>query len=328
MNKKHLTKISIISISIILLMVSSSFQSTAATRDWYVNTSAKYALILSESEKTITTIDALEGFECYSEEMEVRLDIISIDLNIHEYVANLTIANIGTGDYEGYTDAEEISDYFGDYLFDIDYTWDENGNRLVLTDFDMEDFTLFFFIEPDWEIFNTNMERLLDRTTIVDTVTDGLTTYEITLGDFLDSIVSYNIMGVSDTVESQFTLSNSLTKWSFSFDLSNVIYERKYVDETQGYSYFPYSKYTVSYTLDFTDGGTLNLLEYNKITEMTSDEVVEEGVSSVIVQKGGFDAVNTPFNLCYTLLSLMILPVLIYFSKKKKRLKSGVINSA
>ncbi len=327
MIRNHLTKLSFISILIIILMINSSLHSSAATRDWYVGTSVKYALIWSESITTITTIDALEGFGYCSEEMEIRFDIISIDSINHELVANMTIAGIGTGESDGYTDAGVISGLLADSLFDIDYRWDKKGDRLVLTDFDMHYFDMVFFIEPDWEIFNTNMGRLLDRTQIVDIVTDGLwTTYEITLGDFLDSIVSYDIMGVRDTVDSQFTLSNSSTKWSFSFDLSNVIYKREcgtHVD-----SYFPYSTYTVSYTLDFTEGGTLNLLEYNIITEVTTDDAVEEEVYSVIIQKGGFEAVETPSNFSYSLLSLMILPVLLYFSKKKKRPKPGVIKNA
>ncbi|TET75821.1 MAG: hypothetical protein E3J43_07700 [Candidatus Heimdallarchaeota archaeon] len=327
MNRNYLTKISFISILITILIINSSLQSSAATRDWYVGTSVKYAFILSESEKTTTTIDALEGFEYCSEEMEIRLDIISIDLGNHEFVANVTSAGIGMGEYDGFTDAGVISGLLADNLFDIDYRWDEKGNSVLLTDFDMDIFAMFFFIEPEWEIFNINMGRLLDRTKIVDIVTDGLwTTYEITFGDFLDSIVSYDIMGVKDIVGSEFTLSNSTTKWSFSFDLSNVIYKR--VHGTHVDSYFPYSTYTVSYTLDFTEGGTLNLLEYNMITKVTTDDAVIEEVSSMIIQKGGFESVRTPFNFSYSLLSLMVLPVLIYFSKKKKRLKSGVINNA
>ncbi|MHA1199111.1 MAG: hypothetical protein ACTSQF_07160 [Candidatus Heimdallarchaeaceae archaeon] len=318
MNRKHLTKICFISILITSLMINSSLHSSAATRDWYVGTSVKYAIIFSESVKTITTIDALEGFNCFSEEMETRVDIISIDLDNHEFVANMTIAGgIGMGEYYRFTDAGVISGLLADSLFDIDYKWSEKSNSVLLTDFDMDIFAIFFFIEPEWEIFNINMGRLLDRTQIVDIVTDGLwTTYEITLGDFLDSIVSYNIMGVSDTVDSQFTLSNSSTKWSFSFDLSNVIYKR--VFGTHVDSYFPYSTYTVSYTLDFTEGGTLNLLEYDMITEVTTDYAVIEEVSSLIIQNGGLESVRTPLNFSYSLLSLMVLPVLIYFSKKKK----------
>jgi len=328
MNKKHLTKISFISILITILMINSSLHSSATTRDWYVNSSVKYAYILRASEKITTITDELVGYEYVSEEMEIRLDIISIDSINHELVANITTGIGYMGEVDENTDAELLSNSLAEYLIYINYRWDEIGNRLVLTDFDMYYFMMFFFIEPEWEIFNTNMGRLLDRTQIVDTVVNGPTTYEITFGDFLDSIVSYNIMGVSDTMGSQFTLSNSSTKWSFNFDLSNVIYAREYDSESGEYSYFPYSKYTVSYVLDFTEGGTLILLDYNMITEVTTNEVIEEEELGMLIQKGGLDAVKTPFNFSYSLLSLMILPVLIYFSKKKKRPKSGVIKNA
>ena len=106
----HLTKISFISILITILMINSCLHSSAATRDWYVGTSVKYAYILSESEKTTTIIDGLEGFDYYSAEMEIRFDIISIDSINHEFVANMTTADIGIFEYDGYTDAEVISD--------------------------------------------------------------------------------------------------------------------------------------------------------------------------------------------------------------------------
>lgn len=327
MNKKKFMKTSFISILITILIISSSLQSSAATRDWYVGSSVKYAYIVTASEKSTTITDELVGYEYGSEEMEIRFDIISIDSINHEFVANMTTGDGYMGEYDGYTDAEELSEFLAEYLFYINYRWDESGNRLMLTNFELNFFMLFFFIEPEWEIFNTNMGRLLDRTKVVDTVVDGETSYEITFGDFLDSITSYNIMGVTDTVGSQFTLSNSSTKWSMTFDLSNVIYERVYDSETSDYYYFPYSKYLLGYTLDFTEGGTLILLEYNVIAEVTTDEAIEEEEFGMIIQKGGFDEVKTPFNFSYSLLSLMILPVLIYFSKKKKRPKSGVIKN-
>ncbi len=307
-------------------MINSSLHSSAATRDWYVGSSVKYAYILTTTERSTTIIDGLEGYEYGSAEMEIRFDIISIDSANQEYVANMSSGEGNMGEYEGYANAEALSNLLADNLIQINYRWDEIGNRLLLTNFDIYFYMLFFFIEPDWEIFNTNMGRLLNRTQIVDTVVNDPTTYEITFGDFLDSIISYNIMGVSDTVDSQFTLSNSSTKWTFNFDLSNVIYRSVYDYDTS--SYFPYSKYTASYTLDFTEGGTLTLLEYNTIAEVTTDDAILEEEFGMIIQEGGFDAVSTPFNFSYSLLSLMILPILIYLSKKKKRPKSGVIKNA
>ncbi|GAH52087.1 unnamed protein product, partial [marine sediment metagenome] len=47
MNKKHLMKISFISILITILMINSSLHSSAVTRDWYVGSSVKYAYIIT-----------------------------------------------------------------------------------------------------------------------------------------------------------------------------------------------------------------------------------------------------------------------------------------
>ena len=169
-----------------------------------------------------------------------------------------------------------------------------------------------------WELFTTNLEALADRNQIVDAVFHETTEYEITLGDFLDSIPSYKIMGISDTDQTPFSISNSSTKWSMTFDLSNYIYESEwdYIEET--YSYFPYSKYIVNVALDYSNGGTLIAYDSTVSYEVTTDESIIKGEQEHRIRKGGSSAIRTPYNFSYALLSLLIVPTVILYNKKKR----------
>lgn len=326
MKRKEQKRIGLISLFITVLILTSCFHSSAATRDWYVGVSVKYGYALTEDYRSETIIDGLSGYEYGSMEMEIKIKILSVDLNEHEYEANLTMAGGYNDDYSGATDPE----FFGYVLtdsFDVDYDWDDNSNRLVLTDFDFYGFYLTFFLEPEWDLFNSQLDPLFDRDRLIDVVTTDLTTYELYWGDFLDSIASYNIIGVTNLVDSGHSVSNTTHKWTLSFDLSNAIYYHDYDYETSTHSYHMYDVYKASYTLEYTDGGTLEKMELVQEYKVTTNERAIQTEEKMIIKRGGIEAVSSPIDFGSSILAILILPVLVYLLKPRRKKIKGVISN-
>jgi len=304
--------LTVLSISIILP------GSAAIVRDWYeegvyvFGSATKREYIATSLKEDLSSkseyIDEEERMYTITDINEITKEV-EVEAKYNDGHENTRIFNFG---------ADSISTYYANNFFYHNYRWEEENSRIILTSFDAGFRNVKYFVEPDWEVFNTNLKDLADRTQVVDTVSHDYTTYEITLGDFLDSIPSYKIMGISDTEQTPFSISNSSTKWSMTFDLSNYIYrsEWDYFEDTR--SYFPYSKYLVSVALDYSDGGTLVAYDYTISYEVTTDEIIIKGDYEYRIRKGGSSAIRTPSNFSYALLSLLIVPTVILYNKKKR----------
>ncbi|TET75820.1 MAG: hypothetical protein E3J43_07695 [Candidatus Heimdallarchaeota archaeon] len=292
--------------------------SAAIVRDWYEDDVYVFGMVFKgEIIFTSLTEDLSTKYESIDE--SERMYTIT---NIFESTKEVEVEAKYDYGYETtltfHFDADSISTYYANTFFYHNYRWDEENSRIVLTSFNADLGIIKYFVEPDWELFNTNLEALGDRTQVVDTVTHDSSTYEITLGDFLDAIPSYKIMGISDTKQTPFSISNSSTKWSMTFDLSNYMYESEwdYIEET--YSYFPYSKYIVNVALDYSNGGTLIAYDYTLSYEVTTDESIIKGEEEYRIRKGGSSAIRAPYNFSYALLSFLIVPTVILYNKKKR----------
>jgi hypothetical protein len=292
--------------------------SAAIVRDWYEDDVYVFGMVMNgEFSYTSLSEDLSYKFEIIEE--EERMYTIT---NIFESTKEVEVeAKYDSGNENTLTfhfDADLMSTYYASNFFYHNYRWDEENSRNILVEFQADFENIRYFVEPDWELFNTNLEVLGDRTQVVDTVTHDYTTDEITLGDFLDAIPSYKIMGISDTEQTPFSISNSSTKWSMTFDLSNYIYEIEYDYIEDIYSYFPYSKYLVNVALEYSDGGTLIAYDYTLSYEVTTDESLIKCEEEHRIRKGGSSAIRTPINFSYTLLSLLIVPTVILYNKKKR----------
>ncbi len=321
MLKKRLVQTTITCALLTVLSVSIMLPGSAAiVRDWYEE--GVYVFGSANREEYIST-SLLEDLSYKSEYVGEGERMYTIT-DIFELTKELEVeAKYDNGYEDTFTfnfDADSISTNMADNFFYHNYRWDEDRSRIILTSFRADFGSIRYFVEPDWELFNTNLEALADRNQIVDTVIHETTEHEITLGDFLDSIPSYKIMGISDTEQTPFSISNTSTKWSMTFDLSNYIYrsEWDYIEGTYSYSYFPYSKYLVSVSLDYSDGGTLISYDCTESYEVTTDERIIKGEEEYRIRKGGSSAIRTPYNFSYALLSLLIVPTVILYNKKKR----------
>ncbi|MHA1199110.1 MAG: hypothetical protein ACTSQF_07155 [Candidatus Heimdallarchaeaceae archaeon] len=292
--------------------------SAAIVRDWYEDDVYVFGLVFkgeiiftSLTEDLSTKVESIDGSERMYTITEIFESTKEVEVEAkydYGYETTLTF----------YFDADSISTYYANTFFYHSYIWDEENGRIILIGFQADFGDIKYFVEPDWELFNTNLESFVDRTQVIDSVTHDSTTDEITLGDFLDAIPSYEIMGISDTEQTPFSISNSSTKWSMTFDLSNYMYkyEWDFIEDT--ISYFPYSKYIISITLDYSDGGTLIAYDYTLSYEVTIDETIIKGEEEHRIRKGGSSAIQTPINFSYALLSLFIVPTVILYNKKKR----------
>ena len=253
-----------------------------------------------ESERKFTILSIASGDTA---EVEAKYN----NGRVSEYTANIN--------------SDEISDNFVSGFYYHSYRWDEENSRIVLTYFDVDYYGYAYFLDPDWEVFNSNLEVLTDRTQIIDTVDTGTTTYEITLGDFLDNTTSYGITGIRESSETPFGTPSTSTKWTFNFDLSNVIYNRDYDYGTGISTYYPFSKYLVSLSIDYTKGGTLNSVYYTLQSEVTMDGFAMTYEEEHTLRLGGISAIETPYDFSYVLFALLLVPsVIIYMKKKKKKI--------
>lgn len=304
--------LSVLSINVILP------GSAAIVRDWYEDGVYVFGSVGREEFILTSITEDLSARVEYIDESEKMYTITEIFEIVKEVEVEVKYDSGSESTYSISFDADSISNYYANTFFYHNYIWDEETSRIILTSFDAYFGNIKYFVEPDWELFNTNMEDLADRTQVVDTVSNGYTTSEITLGEFLDAIPSYKIRGISDTEQTPFSISNSSTKWLMTFDLSNYIYRSEWDYIEDSYSYFPYSKYLVSVALDYSEGGTLISYDWSLSYEVTTDESIIKGKEEYRIRKGGSSDIGTPINFSYALLSLLIVPIVILYNKRKR----------
>ncbi len=293
--------------------------SAAIVRDWEEGDEYVFGMVANGEISYTSLAEDLSSKSVFIDESERMYTITEIFESIKEVKVEAKYDSGNEATHTFHFDADLISTYYTNNFFYHNYRWDEENSRIILVGFQADFGNINYFVEPDWELFNTNLESLVDRTEIVDTVTHDYTTDEITLGDFLDAIPSYKIMGISDTEQTPFSISSSSTKWSITFDLSNYMYKSELDHINYTLSYFPYSKYLVSIILDYSDGGTLIAYDSTLSYEVTTDETIYKGEEEYRIRKGGSSAIRTPYNFIYAILSFLIVPIVILCNKKKEK---------
>ncbi|MGC9779778.1 MAG: hypothetical protein HZR80_11090 [Candidatus Heimdallarchaeota archaeon] len=74
------------------------------------------------------------------------------------------------------------------------------------------------------------MSEMFNESEIVDTVVDPYEPliHNITFGDFMSSVESFSIMNKNTLAEAELQFKNNTRKWTFEFDLSNVLMDSVY----------------------------------------------------------------------------------------------------
>ena len=254
---------------------------------------------------------------------ELERNITSIDIVSERYDAiNSDYDSIG-GE-TGYTfDADDFVESNLDTtdFFDIDYDWDETANKTVLNDVDFNIFSIYnwLLIDPDWITLNNGFKDSLNRSVILDTLPDPYEPiiYNFTLGYFFDNLTSFKIMGKSDFNKSleQFT---DKMKWTFEFDLSNVIGEDFYNSTSDLWYYVPYDMYVVTLVLEYDSGGILQHYQYKTEWKLTIDDIIEEEINIDEWAIGGMNAVSASIPLYSIISGIFILSVSALVIKRRR----------
>ena len=215
--------------------------------------------------------------------------------------------------------ANYSSNVLVDYLFSFEYHWDDVANQSRLTSFHMLGDIFLIVVDPDWDLFNQGLANIGDLDRIIDTVTYNSTTLNITFGDFLDSVPSYQFTRIQGFPGS--SISPSTThEWKFEFNLGNVIYQREYDPVFFEWIFTPYSNYNASTIIQFTEGGTL--IESTYFDEKIVEEVDEEPLrleSVISYYNKDLRTSNTSISFNSILVTIIAIPLSIFGLKRKKK---------
>ena len=231
------------SILITILFCSVSTTTAYNTRDWNVGDELYFDYLISQKEIYVNEAEKIRDTVTYSSSFENKYVITDIIELSREIFVNLSIPM----EVEPYPlnwtyTANYSSNVLVDYLFSFEYHWDDVANQSRLTSFHMLGDIFLIVVDPDWDLFNQGLANIGDLDRIIDTVTYNSTTLNITFGDFLDSVPSYQFTGIQGFPGS--SISPSTThEWKFEFNLGNVIYQREYDPVFFEWIFTPYSNY-------------------------------------------------------------------------------------
>ena len=183
---------------ILALVTSSSFGNSAFLRDFGAGDVVVFGYSEYFKDETESLEENLKSTDLYAEDYEIKYNFTEVDDLLLEYTAIKSYAHGHTSETTIDFSVEYWANRMLDHLFSFSYSWDDNYNRVVLTYFEIYPYYVPLFIEPNWGDFNTIFKEIINTTTIIDSVYNGIDMELITLGDFLDDILSYKIQGASN----------------------------------------------------------------------------------------------------------------------------------
>ncbi|NHK32495.1 MAG: hypothetical protein FK730_14170 [Asgard group archaeon] len=247
------------------------------------------------------------------------LNVTELNLLSERYWAIWT-GKFGEGPIIGYDFA--VADYISTYLdlssfLIVDYEWDYGTNSTIFVDFDIN-IDAWLLIEPNWADLNTAFVDMFNESEVIETVADPYQPiiYNITLGDFLND-TSYTFMGKSTLADAKAQMESSTTAWSFTFDLSNVIYSGVF-NGTLGYDeYYPYQTAVITYEMSYSKGGVLEkALEKGSIS-ITMDNYKSDLCTEIIITQGDFRALTGNFAYWMILPGFLLILTVMRIAKRK-----------
>ncbi len=307
-------------VMILVLLNSGSLINASNERDWNAGDVFNYKLIISEKEIYVNEASNLKDiFTVYAIDSELMYIVTAIDDQQKEASANLSSAWYDSESASWNCSAANTSQTILDRLFQFEYHWDDVANQSRLTSFLMWGETYYFVVNPDWVSYNNIFAEIGDRDRIIDTVSYNSTTLNITFGDFLDSVPHYQFTGVQGFPDSSDT-PGPAHEWKFEFTFDNFIYKREYDPIHHNYTFTPYIKYNTTCLFKYTEGGTLieNTYFEKKITIDSEDEpyIIE---TLYAFYNRDLRASNTSLTSYSAIISIMVLPLLLHFYRRRKR---------
>ncbi len=325
MQKKAKVILTINLILIFTLLSSLPLINAINVRDWNVGDSIIYGIRnVHKSSGEWINESIVNSFE-YLNEFEYKISISSMDENNKTCTTKRKSPSGYTSEYTRIYGAKENGLILAQVLLEFNYRWDSSLNETILTGlyFDFDPFWKYgfpsLFLEPDWGTFNGEFVEILNTSRIIFAVIHNYTYHYIELSDFLDSTSSYKIMGEDTITNAQNAFTNDTTKWSFEFDLAGNIHHGIYDNVNNKVDYYPYDKYLISCEFEYSKGGILESYMEHIETYRSKENITYTSESDYFIQKGGLAGIGVDFEFYTIILTLMVLPMLITFLKKKKQ---------
>ena len=318
MNMNFKKKNCLVLLIVVALVTSLSSGKSYFLRDFGVGDTVVFGISEYTQYKAENHLNDLVSTTTLTDDSEVMFEFTGIDDIALEYTAERTYAYGPSTEITRNFESELYSISLVAALFHFDYDWDEDQNRIVLDQFLINYNIFHYFNEPDWDVFNTIFKEIINPDRIIDTVDHDSVTEFVTFGDFLDDIHSYKIMGSSNISKDSNLILNSTTSWSFEFDLDHSIYQETYNPISYTTEYRSLPKYQTSFNFEYSEGGTLEILDYQLVTGDEVDNSTFTLEERHTVQNGGLEAIKTNFSFYSVVFSLAIIPISLLIQKRKK----------
>ncbi len=216
-------------------------------------------------------------------------------------------------DWEDFANADLTSDN-GDFI-NVNYYYDENINRTILTTFTLPvNFLSYRLIDPNWKGLNQRFVDVFNESYLLDTEDDpwSSTVYNFTWGTFLNNI-DYKIMGRSKLKYALNQFKDDTSKWKFEFDLSGYLHH-----SIGGGEYAAYESYVVTLEVEYSDGGVLE--KYVKETSYTrlDDDIQTDYLNHRKEALGGLKKAMLSLPIIASLIGLLTISTFILIRKRKK----------
>ncbi len=314
MTKKTKTVFTLNFVLLSVLLCSLFTSASALERDWNVGDELYFESSYAEA-VSILGVNDLPLTYTQTSTYGYEFDILDIDESLKVAQINLSIV-YETVSQDYHYDATNVSNWLVDNYFNFQYHWDESTNQTRLTDVYLMGGETHIIVEPNWEAVNSILANLSNRDRIIASVSHDSTVDNVTFGDFLDSANSYGVTGIEGFPGS---IESTGHEWALNFDLSNMIYEREFNSTSFEYDFTPYPLYSISSILKYSSGGTLLESTFFRVTEIEKVDGIYHSEFTISMLKDGFQTSSTSFSAYSALLTLLVVPLVFQFFKRKKK---------
>ena len=320
MNKK-LKMILMLNFITAVLLFSTVMNSQAATREWNPGDILLFGFAQNQLYTDINHDTGIQNVFEINTAFETQYNITAIDTVAKNY--DVTQKTTGSTNYyvrdyswDGWCNAElETWD-----IFNLNYAYDIFNNRTVLYGENIY-INARYLLEPDWVNINNFFKDSMNASYVTDTVIDPYQPiiYNLTVGDFLNSLDSFSIMNRGTLSRALNQFKDDTTKWSIELDLSNVIHSRVWNSTAVDYNYYPYYEYILSMVIEYSEGGVIKEAKYALSYKFQRDEYESQLVYEEIVALGGLDKVMANFALIAVIPAIASVAIGIKIIKKRRK---------
>jgi len=311
-------------IFLLLILICSSFTSVDAdSREWQPGSYYKFGQRIHVRTVYTDTDTGTTDTNDINAEAEFSFEVTAIDLIAGTY-------SISQTDPSGKTNIPNIdftmNDFVNSYIstldvFSFQYEYDEEHNRTVLTNFDIN-FPAWVLIEPDWAMLMHAMLDTLNVSEIIDQVADPYEPilHNITFGQFLSNTPSYSING-KNTLDKAIKrkIKDDTTAYEFVFDLAGVIYNGVY-NATLDYDiYTSFNKYIVKAYFEYSDGGVLEQYQHKVDASLTVDNSIQSVYLNEEMALGGLASIGVNFAFIAVVPAIITVAVGMRIAQKRRR---------